>query len=119
MMQQMSKQLPEADQAVFRDPNMQQIMIDGLLEAFKQGVSGPACEMKLFFKPWGFELDKIVCPVTIWYGTLDKQVPRSHAQLYANTIPNVQLNIIEGEGHHSLLRNHIRAILKNECRMTG
>ena len=48
-------------------------MLPSTIEAFKNGVVGPAKEMKLLFKAWGFDLENIKCPVTIWQGTLDRE----------------------------------------------
>jgi pimeloyl-ACP methyl ester carboxylesterase len=111
MMEQMLKQLPEVDQAIFRDPVYGPVLINNTLEAFRQGIAGPAQEMKLLFNPWQFNLENITCQVIIWQGALDTQAPISHAKIYANLIPGAQLNIIENEGHHSLLKNHIDKIL--------
>jgi pimeloyl-ACP methyl ester carboxylesterase len=115
MMKQMIKQLPEVDQALFRDPAIGKTIINSVIEAFRNGVTGPADEMKLLFKPWGFDLENVRYPITIWQGTLDKQVPVSHAKIYANLIPGAQLKMIANEGHHSLLHNHIDAILRGVC----
>lgn len=111
MMDKMIKQLPEIDQKIFRDPASLKSLIDSTIEAFRNGTVGPAQEMKLLFNPWGFILEKIACPMTIWYGGLDTQAPISHAKVYARLIPGAQLNIIENEGHHSILKNHIEKVL--------
>lgn len=81
--------------------------------AFRQGVAGPAYEMKLLAKPWGFDLEKIKCPISIWWGTLDIQTPMSHANIYANLIPGEQLKIIKDEGHLSLIKGHFDKIIDN------
>lgn len=112
MMKQMIKQLPEVDKALFQDPETGKAIIDSTIEAFKNGVAGPAKEMKLLFKTWGFDLENIKCPVTIWQGTLDRQAPLSHAEIYAKLIPGAQLKLVEGEGHHSLIRHHGKEILR-------
>ncbi len=111
MMARVIKQLPEVDQAIFHDPKDFKAIMHHTLEAFKQGLAGPAQEMRLFVHPWGFDLADITCPVTIWHGVLDKQVPVSHAKIYERLLPNVSLNIIEDEGHHSLIRNQSEKIL--------
>lgn len=111
MMGKMIKQLPEIDQKIFRDPALLRSLIDSTIEAFRDGTVGPAQEMKLLFNPWGFILEKIACPMTIWHGGLDTQAPVSHAKVYAKLIPDAQLNIIEIEGHHSILKNHIEKVL--------
>ncbi len=87
----------------------------GTIEAFKNGIAGPAQEIRLLLKPWGFELEQITCPVTVWYGALDIQAPISHAHIYADLIPGAKLKVIENEGHHSLLKNHIEEILRGVC----
>lgn len=115
MMKQMIKQLPEVDQVFFRDPEIGKAIINSTIEAFRSGVSGSAYEMKLLFKPWGFDLENIKFPITIWQGTLDTQAPISHAKIYANLISGSQLKIVENEGHHSLLKNHIEEILRSAC----
>lgn len=112
MMAQMIKQLPEVDQVLFRDPDSCKAIMNSTIEAFRNGIAGPADDMKLLFKPWGFNLERIVCPITVWHGTLDTQGPISHAKIYARLIPNAELNIIENEGHHSLIKNRIKEILR-------
>lgn len=112
MMKQMIKQLPEVDQVLFQDPETGKTIIGSTIEAFKDGVAGPAGEMTLLFREWGFDLENINCPFTIWQGTLDKQVPISHAEIYAKLIPGAQLKLVDGEGHHSLIRHYAEDILR-------
>ncbi|HAU3668146.1 MULTISPECIES: alpha/beta fold hydrolase [Legionella] len=115
MMKQMLKQLPEIDQNVFHDPANSKAIIGATLEAFRNGVGGASQEMKLLLKPWGFDLENIKYPISIWQGALDKQVPASHGTIFANLIPNAQLKLFEHEGHHSLIRNHGEKILQTIC----
>lgn len=113
IMSQTIKTLPEVDQVYFNNLEQKRAMINASLEAFKEGVSGPAQEINLLFKPWGFELEKIKCPLKIWHGSLDSQAPFYHAETYKKAIPHAELNIVEGEAHHSVLRNNIKSILKS------
>lgn len=112
MLKLMIKQLPEVDKKLFREPEIGTALINSTLEAFRTGLSGAAQEMNLLLNPWGFDLRNIHFPMTIWQGTLDTQAPLSHAKLYAKLIPDAQLNIVENEGHHSLIKNHMKNILK-------
>ncbi len=112
MMKQMIKQLPEIDQVVFNDSDNAQAIIAATTEAFKNGVSGPALEMKLLLNPWGFDLSVIDYPVSIWQGGLDTQVPSAHGSIYAKLMPRAQLKFFKDEGHHSLIRNHTADILR-------
>lgn len=113
MMDKMIKQLPEVDQALFYNPESRKALINSTLEAFRNGIAGPAYEMKLLANPWGFDLKTIKYPMTIWQGTLDRQAPMSHAKIYANLVAGAQLKIIENEGHLSLLKNHMEEILRD------
>lgn len=111
MIELMIKQLPAVDQLLFRDPGSAKAIINSALEAFNSGVAGPSQEMRLLINPWGFDLQNVTYPVSIWHGTLDAQVPVSHAKIYANLMRCAKLNILENEGHHSLIKNHIEKIL--------
>lgn len=115
MIKLMIKQLPEVDQLLFRDPDSAKAIINSTLEAFNHGVAGSSQEMRLLVNPWRFDLQNVTYPVTIWHGTLDTQVPVSHAKIYANLMRGAKLNIIENEGHHSLIKNYIEEILTG-CR---
>lgn len=113
MLAQMIKKLPECDQKILLDPIIGKMIIDSTIEAFRNGIAGPAHEMNLIFNPWGFNLQDVTYPITIWQGTLDTQAPMSHAKVYANSLPFAKLNIIENEGHLSLLENDINEILRS------
>lgn len=107
MLNQGLKQMPEIDSDILQsEVNMEELGAT-LMETFRQGVAGAAQEMELTVKPWGFNLDdiKATCPITVWHGGLDKQVPAMHAELYAQLIPNAKLTFFKQEGHLSLLVN--------------
>jgi pimeloyl-ACP methyl ester carboxylesterase len=55
-----------------------------------------------FTEPWGFSLDKIVAPVTVWHGTEDRFVPFSHGAWLAQHLPGAHRALRTGEGHLSL-----------------
>jgi pimeloyl-ACP methyl ester carboxylesterase len=53
-------------------------------------------------KPWGFEIDSIRVPVSIWHGEDDKFVPRSHAEWLMASVPGATRHMLAGEGHWSI-----------------
>lgn len=112
MFEQMIKQLPEVDQLLFRNLDSRNSLINSTVEGFRSGVAGPSQEMRLLLNQWGFQLKEICCPIDIWHGKLDGQVPVAHGQYLAEQIPNAQLKIIENEGHHSLIRNQFQKIIQ-------
>lgn len=110
---QMVKQLPEADKEIFRDPNKKSNSMTAIREAFRQGVTGVSQEIVLSVKPWGFHLEDIDCPMTIWQGGQDKQAPEMHGKIFSDRIPNARLMFFKEEGHLSILTNHGEEILRS------
>ena len=64
-----------------------------------------------FVAPWGFELDPIGVPVTVWQGSEDRMVPYAHGRWLAEHIPGATPRLLEGEGHLSILIGRYAEIL--------
>jgi pimeloyl-ACP methyl ester carboxylesterase len=62
-------------------------------------------------KPWGFEVDSIRVPVSIWYGEDDNFVPRSHAEWLIANVPGATGHVLEGEGHWSIKERRLDEVL--------
>lgn len=107
------QQLPEPDRSLLENPDQWNAMIAAQMEAFRQGVAGPAREFQLILRKWGFDLSKITCSVTIWQGRLDSQVPVSHAEIYKRLLPNSELKISDEEAHLSMLYHHAEEIFES------
>jgi pimeloyl-ACP methyl ester carboxylesterase len=60
---------------------------------------------------WGFDLDRVEVPVTIWQGTEDGIVPPQNGEWLAAHIPGARLRLLAGEGHLSVLARHYGEIL--------
>lgn len=113
MLEKMLKQLPEVDRRVVQNPANRDVFIHSTKEAFRQGMAGASDEFQLLLKPWGFKLEEIDYPITIWQGGLDKQAPIEHANLYAALIPSAKVKFFKNEGHLSVLVNHGEEILQS------
>ena len=87
------------DQAILGQPEIRAMLISNWLEGTRQGVRGLAREGIVFAHPWGFHLNEITLPVTIWHGDADTSIPLSMAEYIANAIPNSRLHVIPKEGH--------------------
>jgi pimeloyl-ACP methyl ester carboxylesterase len=61
-------------------------------------------------RAWGFDLEWVAAPVTVWHGREDLVVPCAHAEWFADHLPNSELRPIDGEGHISLAA-HYGAVL--------
>lgn len=97
----MGSLLPEAD----RD-SLTGEYGENLAEVFRwavhTGVDGWLDDDLAFVQPWGFELEAISNPVTIWQGETDLMVPIAHGQWLASKIPGAQVNLLQGHGHLSI-----------------
>jgi pimeloyl-ACP methyl ester carboxylesterase len=66
------------------------------------GIWGWVDDDLAFTQPWGFALNKIAAPVTVWHGTEDRFVPFSHGVWLAEHVPGASRALRTGEGHLSL-----------------
>jgi len=87
------------DQVILSQPEIKSMLIPNWLEGTRQGVRGFAWEGVIFAHPWGFRLEEIQLPVTIWHGDIDASIPLSMAKQIATAIPNCNLKVIPKEGH--------------------
>jgi pimeloyl-ACP methyl ester carboxylesterase len=109
MFERLIQQVPPVDRTVLKTNS-------GLLvaakEAFRQSTTGAAYEFRLITKEWGFKLEDIHIPISIWQGELDPQVPVSSARFFASRLPNSNLRLMENDAHQSTLYNHIEEIFE-------
>ncbi len=84
--------------------------VRNLQEAFRQGGSGYAHDLRLLARPWGFAPEAIRAPVQLWHGDQDTVIPLGNGEYLASAIPGATLRLCPGEGH-MLLWNHLPEIL--------
>jgi pimeloyl-ACP methyl ester carboxylesterase len=105
--------LPVPDRAVLARPEVKTAIKENVLEAFRSGSRGAACELLLYTRSWGFLLEDISTRVSLWHGEQDASVPLTMGQYQARTIPNCRATFYPGEGHFSLVVNHMEEILSS------
>lgn len=93
--------LPEIDRAALTDEYGED-MAASFHEALRVGVDGWLDDDLAFLDDWGFELDEIRVPTSLWQGTADLMVPPSHGEWFAKNLPQASVTILDGEGHLSL-----------------
>lgn len=108
---QMADAVSRPDRLLLAKPEVKQIFIDSLREAFRSGTRGASWDAVLYKRPWGFRLQDISMEVHLWHGELDTQIPISVGRYVANAIPNCRARFLPDEGHLSLAYNHIQDIL--------
>ncbi len=79
--------------------------------AVRDGVHGWLDDDLAFVRPWGFSLDSIRVPVSIWHGREDRFVPVSHGEWLAANVPGARAHLLAGEGHISLSRRRYGDVL--------
>ena len=90
----------EADKLVLEDPRIRQMMIANADELYRQGGRGLYDEALIMARPWGFPIEGVQTPVSMWYGELDNAVPVAMGRYLANALPNADATFYPTEGHH-------------------
>ena len=103
--------LPDPDKTVLTRPEVKTTMKDNVIEAFRSGSRGAACELLLYTRPWGFLFNDIATRVDLWHGEQDVSLPPNMGRYQARAIPNCRAVFYRGEGHFSLVINHMEEIL--------
>ena len=103
--------LPEPDRLVLSKTDAQDFVAASAVEGVRQG-SGPLLEeIGIYSRSWGFKLEDLNVPVSLFQGEVDIDVPASMARHQASLIPNCEINLYPDDGHFSLLVNHIDEII--------
>ena len=112
-LRQLQRFLPKPDRKLLKEqPEYGIDFIIGSQEAYKQGIDAVVQEWQLYVRDWGFALDEIEIPITLWYGDKDKMTPKYRGIHLNKVLPNSELNLLQDEGHFSLIRNHLDTILE-------
>jgi pimeloyl-ACP methyl ester carboxylesterase len=82
-----------------------------LLASVSTGIWGWLDDDLAFVRPWGFGLDDIRVPVSIWQGREDRFVPVAHGEWLAAHVPDARSHMVDGEGHLSLSHRRYGEVL--------
>jgi pimeloyl-ACP methyl ester carboxylesterase/predicted nucleotidyltransferase len=95
----LARAMSPTDAAIVRRPEVSDILISDITEAFRQGGQGAAWDMMLLARPWGFSLSEIEPEVHLWQGEADTLVPPAMGRYQAAQIPHCHARYLPGEGH--------------------
>jgi pimeloyl-ACP methyl ester carboxylesterase len=98
--------LPAVDVAVMAAPGggeLADYLAATTRSAFSHGVHGLTDDVLAFTKPWGFDVSALACPVTVWHGTADENVPVAHGRWLVDHVPGAEGSFVDGAGHVSIL----------------
>lgn len=93
--------ISEVDEAAVND-TLGDLLARSFHAAFRYGLWGWYDDDLAFTRPWGFELESIRAPATIWQGHHDRMVPFPHGQWLAAHVPGARPELRPEHGHLSL-----------------
>lgn len=94
-----ARAMSPVDAAIVRRPEVRDLLIADITEAFRPGSDGAALDIVLLGRPWGFGLREISTEVHLWQGGADTLVPPAMGRYQASQLPNCQARMLPGEGH--------------------
>ena len=95
----LARAMSPADAEIVRRPEVRDLLIADLAEAFRQGSDGAMHDMLVLGRPWGFSLREIEPEVYLWQGEADTLVPPAMGRYLAAQIPRCHARMLPGEGH--------------------
>ena len=102
--------MPEGDQKVFADPEIEAMFVDDLMTASRRRFGAFVHDVALFGQPWGFDLADVDVPVFWWHGDADNIVPMAHAEHAVGLLRGVRaVGAPDGEPPRRLRRRRPRA----------
>ena len=104
---------PAPDQAVLARPDFQRAFIAVIQEGLRAGPRGAQLDAALMASPWDFRPQDIRVGVHLWHGEEDANAPLAMGRYMAATIADIHAFFYPGEGHLSLMANHVEEILND------
>jgi pimeloyl-ACP methyl ester carboxylesterase len=95
----LARAMSPADAQIVRRPEVRDVLVADITEAFRQGIAGAAGDVALLGRPWGFSLREIEPEVHLWQGEADTLVPPAMGRYLAEQIPQCHATMLPGEGH--------------------
>ena len=103
---------PETDRQSLALPEITDLLTASFVEAFRQGVKGPAYDGVVVRRTWGFEPEAITFPrLYLWHGARDRDVPVARGRALAERLAHCKATFYPNEGHISLIVNHCEEIV--------
>lgn len=98
------EQSPQMDREVLGNRVIRDLYTQSMLEAARQGERDMIMEQLMMARDWGFEVEDITVPITIWHGEEDRHVPLGMARELQKKLPDAELKVIPGAGHFLIFK---------------
>jgi pimeloyl-ACP methyl ester carboxylesterase len=77
-------------------------LADVFRESVRDGIWGWVDDELALVGPWGFGLEDIGVPVSIWQGSQDRMTPFAHGEWLVANIPGARPHLLADHGHLSM-----------------
>jgi len=105
-----AERLSARDRRVLEDPGYGPSVFASMREGLRPGVDGAAWDNVAWIGPWDVDLDRVRCPVHLWYGEEDRFAPMAHGEWLADRLADARLVRRSGEGHFGIA-DHLAEML--------
>lgn len=95
------------------------LLAAAMRRALAAGFNGWIDDDLAFTQPWGFELEAVRAPVSVWQGELDLMVPVAHSQWLMEHLPQANGRVVPGHGHISLVARYRDEVLDDLLSAVG
>lgn len=102
--------VPQIDKDVLTGGYAEQMAAE-TRRALEHGFDGWVDDDLAFTQDWGFAVEDVAVPVTVWQGDLDLMVPFAHGRWLADHLPAAHARMASGHGHISLVTRYRDEIL--------
>lgn len=100
------------DRRFFENPEHRAAFRDTFREGFRQGARGPAWDIRLYARPWGFELEDVRVAIDLWHGGDDVVVPIAMGRTVERRLPRCRARYHEADGHFSVVADRAEDIFR-------
>ncbi len=107
------KILQPTDADSLRDSAAFEACFESQRRAWKKSAEGVLIDATIYARPWGFPLEEIRVPVSLWHGERDRSFSSSLARTMAGRLPNCREHLLSDAGHYSAAIRHMHEILRD------
>jgi pimeloyl-ACP methyl ester carboxylesterase len=105
--------MSEADHKLMQDPRIRFGVAQAYVEGLRSSGQGDRDGAIALLSPWGFTPQQVQCEhLFLWHGEDDLTMPVAPLRLLAQQLPHCTAHFYPGEGHFSVIFNHIEEILE-------
>jgi pimeloyl-ACP methyl ester carboxylesterase len=95
----LDRELGESDVEAFATPARREAAVRMFIDAFARGTRGVVDDYASIAEPWGFPVEDIKVPLTLFQGDADTIVPMHHTEALAARVPDADVVVWPGAGH--------------------